>query len=284
MITSTERTGTRYASRTRLFFATNRDGQYEIYVRSDGVNTRLTNDSRFDSFWPKLSPDKKKILFYRTAKGVHDGNYDGAELWLMNADGTGQTKIRPKQTNSWTMQGHVEWSPDGAWLIMMGGIAGGIQAFITNPSGLNPSQITTGTPILDPTFTSDGKILLVRGNVVTELRDGLYISLYSGPGNHYDPYCSPDGTKIAWLVNDDPLNPLLWSVWIMERNGLNPRRLTNQSVLSSKPHWGPDGRIYFHRLDYAAGKPWEIWSMLSDGTDLQPVVTGFGDSEYPDVR
>ena len=32
----------------------------------------LTADASFDSWWPKVSPDRSRVLFYRTPKGIHD--------------------------------------------------------------------------------------------------------------------------------------------------------------------------------------------------------------------
>ncbi|CAN5779240.1 hypothetical protein BH20ACI3_BH20ACI3_15570 [soil metagenome] len=71
----------------RLAFASNRDGNAEIYVvsASGGTATRLTNNPAQDTL-PVWSPDGAKIAF----TSGRDGN---SEIYVMNADGTNQTRI-----------------------------------------------------------------------------------------------------------------------------------------------------------------------------------------------
>src|SRR4051794_22005974 len=57
---------------TRLVFDSDRTGNFEIYAMGvDGSSpVELTRDATYDSFWPKISPDRTQILFYRSPKGV----------------------------------------------------------------------------------------------------------------------------------------------------------------------------------------------------------------------
>src|SRR5215218_10017893 len=72
---------------TRIAFASNRDGNWEIYTSApDGTDhTRLTRRGGQDRF-PLWSPDRSKIAF-----GSETGS--GWELWVMNADGTSTRKL-----------------------------------------------------------------------------------------------------------------------------------------------------------------------------------------------
>jgi TolB protein len=77
----------------KMVFATNRDGNFEIYrMNSEGDQnpTRITNNSASDS-QPSYSPDGTSIVFVST----RDGNN---EMYKMNADGTNQVRL----TNSTT--------------------------------------------------------------------------------------------------------------------------------------------------------------------------------------
>jgi len=89
--------------RGTIAFASDRDGNYEIYVMNpDGSGQkRLTNNSAAD-FAPSWSPDGKRIAF----TSDRDGN---GEIYLMNADGTGVRRL----TNSPANDGGPSWSPDG---------------------------------------------------------------------------------------------------------------------------------------------------------------------------
>src|SRR4051794_11785659 len=87
----------------KLAFTSTRDGNWEIYsMNPDGSGVaRLTNDPSYD-FSAAWSPDGTKILF------VTDRPSFPYNVWLMNADGTGQTQL--------TTQGGLApvWYPDGA--------------------------------------------------------------------------------------------------------------------------------------------------------------------------
>lgn len=75
------------ASPSKIAFASNRDGNQEIYVMNvNGSNQiRLTNSPEADNA-PTWSPDGKKVAFY----SLRDGNY---EIYIMNADGSNQTRL-----------------------------------------------------------------------------------------------------------------------------------------------------------------------------------------------
>ncbi|MCA9958284.1 MAG: PD40 domain-containing protein [Anaerolineales bacterium] len=137
----------------RIVFQAYRNGQPEIYVmNADGSNpVRLTNDSGYDGY-PVWSPDGSKIAFVSNRSGLYrihvmnadgsdvvslssqsyslyptwspdgskiaysaDSNGDGwLELWMMNADGSGQQllQIPGSQTDYWA----GSWSPDGRYI------------------------------------------------------------------------------------------------------------------------------------------------------------------------
>jgi Tol biopolymer transport system component len=77
-----------------LFDSDRNDNRHEIYVmRTDGsCVSRLTNNALYENWWPRASPDRTRILFYRSPAGDPE-NYFNASLWVMNADGSGQTQL-----------------------------------------------------------------------------------------------------------------------------------------------------------------------------------------------
>jgi len=85
----------------RIAFASNRDGNSEIYVMNvDGSDlTRLTNNPTNDGY-PAWSPDGERIAFISD----RDGN---REIYLMNADGSGQTNL----TNNPAHDRSPAWQP-----------------------------------------------------------------------------------------------------------------------------------------------------------------------------
>jgi hypothetical protein len=77
----------RLAQRTKLAFASNRDGNSEIYTMNpDGSGvTRLTTNPALDAT-PAWSPDGGQIAFTSTRNG-------NSEIYVMNADGSAQTRV-----------------------------------------------------------------------------------------------------------------------------------------------------------------------------------------------
>lgn len=304
--TPTDNTPTVLANQL-VFDSTRASSNLEIFVmKTDGSSAvRLTNDANYENWWPRISPDRKKVLFYRRASGKPE-DYSEASLWVMNADGTGVTQLRAKGTDGWTMQGHAEWSPDGSKIAMFGSVGPALEIFVTDASGKNPVQYTNrGGVNTDVSWSPDGSKLLFNGcpgapcppanfeifvmsasafSSVTRLtNDGLA---------DYDPYFSPDGSKIAWLVNVDPTANVIpgtstalgrWAIRIADANGSNARYLIDDGNINSKPAWSLDGQtFFFHRMvppDYR----FRVFKLNATGTpNLTELTAGTtGTSEYP---
>ena len=188
----------------------NETGTNEIYltdfVDADGTNpARLTGSVRqltnnaLIDRFPAISPDGAKIAFSR-----RDGTDD---IWMMNTDGTGQTNL----TNAPGNDLHPNFSPDGTKVV-----------FSSNrraPDGTTDSEIYV--------MNADGSNLrpLTNNSVTDE-----------------SPVFSPDGTKIAFTStrNGNTTGEINnKEIWLMDEDGSNPVRLTNNSFEDSDPDWGP---------------------------------------------
>ncbi len=284
-----------------LVFDSDRSGNFELYrMALDGSQVQqLTSDPRFDSWWGRISPDKHRILFYRTPKGVHDTNYDQASLWLMNADGTEIRELRPRGTDGWALQGHAEWSPDGAQLVMIGGPRFSPQIFITDAMGRHarPVKRRPGSN-LDPSWSPDGRTIVFVGcpRAICFQKDyEIYTMPASGQGpeqrltsdelRDHDPYYAPDGRAIAWLTQATPAGPVgTWGIRVAASDGSGMRWVLNDQQINSKPDWSADGlHLYFHRLELKRGSRSQLFSIRPDGSDLQSLTADQpGQNEYPD--
>ena len=282
----------------RLVFDSDRAGTYGLYsMRVDGGDVRpLSIDPQVDSWWPRMSPSRTEIAFYRTPKGVHDTDYTQATLWIVNVDGSGLRQLRAKGADGWDAQGHAEWSPDGTQLLMFGGARSNPQIFVTNADGGRPRQVTDrpGTNV-DPSWSPDGKSIVFVGcpqAVCYENDYEIYVVPVGGGDarrltnndlRDHDPYFSPDGKSIAWLARTDPSGPVgVWNIRIMNANGSGQRAVTNDGQINSKPSWSRDGSlIYFHRFELG-GTRWGIYSVRPDGSGMQELTKGASEnSEYP---
>lgn len=271
-------------------------GNYELFTMTVTGETpvQLTSDTRFDSWWPRLSPDRSRILFYRTPKGVHDTAYEQASLWTINADGTGIRQLRARGLDGWTFQGHAEWSPSGLEIVMIGSAVGSLQIFITDAWGNSARQITSRPGLnLDPSWSPDGRTIVFVGCASATCGEndfeiysiaasgGVATRLTNNQLRDHDPYFSPDGRTIAWLERTDPAGLGVWNIRIMNADGSGQRPVTNDGQINSKPNWSTNGSlIYFHRFAYAVGK-WDIYSIRPDGTGMTRITSAGGNVEFP---
>lgn len=261
-----------------LTFDSDRTGNFEIFAATiDGAESaplQLTDDPDLDSWWPRISPDRRTILFYRAPAGVHDLDATKVSLWAMSPDGSGQVELRPAGLDGWTMQGHAEWHPDGTSLVMFGGSRLNPQVFITDPLGQRPQQLTDmGGRNLDPVFSSDGQRAWFVGcpkSICSDADQEIYSVELNPAGDgpaaepirhtdddvrDNDPYESPDGTMLGWLSQVETGGIGVWDVRLagLDDDGRftsKPRRLVNDSAVTSRPQWSADGTsIITHRLE-----------------------------------
>jgi Tol biopolymer transport system component len=284
----------------RLLFDSNRTGNFELYgMRTTGTGVeQLTSDTRYDSWWPRLSPDRRRVLFYRTPAGSSDKHYDRTSLWMMNAAGGDVTELLPSGAYGWIVQGHAEWSPDGRRLVMFGGKRVSPQIFVTSVLGRQPVQIThRGGTNIDPSWSPDGTTVAFvgcPGSFCLASRTEIY-EVGSNGGDPVrvthdsirdnDPYYSPSGDRIAWLSETSAAGIAgTWNIRMAAPDGSDLTMVTNDHNINSRPQWSPDGKeIYFHRLVYDAAQPhFGIWAVHPDGTGLRDLSAGQpGAATYP---
>ncbi len=100
---------------------------------------------------------------------------------------------------------------------------------------------------------------------------GLYVMGASGGGetkisserSDTAPAVSPDGGKIA--VMSSGRGATNWEIWVMNADGSNPQRLTNNGSNEGLPAWSPDGQSIAYVSDQ--GGVWAVWVMNVDGSN-----------------
>lgn len=158
-----------------IVFTSLKDGDLDIYtMRIDGSNVRrLTTTRGYDggAWW---SPDGRKIVYrahhpadpsdlaeYNDLLGRHLVRPAKVELFIMNADGSGQRQI----THLGGANFGPSWTPDGQWIIFSSNYtdphSGKFDLYLIRPDGTDLEQITF-RPEFDgfPMFSPDGKHLL----------------------------------------------------------------------------------------------------------------------------
>jgi uncharacterized protein YjdB len=129
----------------------NPPGKFQLYAveRSNLAQlTKLTPDTASASD-PAFSPDGSRIAFV----SQRDGN---AEIYVMNADGTGSTRI----TNDPQPDGRPSFTPDGQALVFHSSrTTGKQQIWAVNLDGTGLTQLTRDSVNSSPTVSPDGQTI-----------------------------------------------------------------------------------------------------------------------------
>ena len=237
----------------RIAFASNRDGHvhiihgwsmYEIYVMdADGGNLQnLTNDPRDDSF-PSWSPDGKRIVFSSDRDGFkNDDLVITSEIYVMDADGNNPQNL----TNDDFDDRYPSWSPDGKRIIF--------------------SSIRDGHFRGEGRITSEIYVMDADGGNQQRLTNNLTEDQY--------PSWSPDGKRIAFSARRDGHFEhnldLTYEIYVMDADGGNQQRLTENRNNDWNSSWSPDGkRIAFRSDRKGDAVNWDIYVMDADGGNPQ---------------
>jgi TolB protein len=158
---------------------------------------------------------------------------------------------------------------------------GSREIYIADYDGENQRRVTTGFSLnINSTWSPDGRALAYtsysRGlpNIfVSHIYQGTRDELTKSIGNNTLPVWSPDGTRIAFSSTREHSGNT--EIYVMNADGSNLRRLTNNPAIDTTPTWSPTGTQIAFTSDRRG--PAQIWIMSADGLSQQPLT-----SEYTD--
>ena len=241
---------------SRLAFASERDGNREIYVMdADGQNqTRLTDNDVWE--WsPAWSPDGRLLAFV----SERDGDF---EIYVMDADGQNQTRL----TDNGVWDGSPSWSPDGRLLAFVSRRDGNSEIYVMDADGQNQTRLTdNGVWDGSPSWSPDGRLLAFvskrdgNSEIYVMDADGQNQTRLTGYGVwDGSPAWSSDGSRLAFVSDRDGD----FEIYVMDADGQNQTRLTPGYAIYGSPSWSPDGS----RLAFVSDRDgdFEIYVMDAD--------------------
>jgi dipeptidyl aminopeptidase/acylaminoacyl peptidase len=272
----------------KLVFSSLADGDKNLYAADAEPGSAwlpLTTDAGEDA-QAAWSPDGTRLAFRARRPGEHY-----FEIYLVNADGTGQRRLTstPRPENgALPYSSQPSWSPDGTEIVFRSNRDGEPDVWLMSADGMDARRVADDPgDERYPGFSPDGTRIAFTStrdgdtDVYTMRRDGGDVQQLTH-NDVYDsaPAWSPDGARIAFergAAGDDPTN----EVWTMAAAGGDEHRLTHNDALDEGAAWSPDGaRIAF--TSARSDPDGDIFVMNGDGSDPHVVAASPEVEESPD--
>ena len=240
-------------AQAQIAFSSDRDGNIEIYVMdTNGGNQRRLTNNPDDDWEPSWSPDGKRIAFMSDRDGHVDvRGWPTGEIYVMDADGGNQQNL----TNNPGRDSSPSWSPEGKRIAFSSNRDARkgdfiFEIYVMDADGGNPQNLTNN------------------------LKDDQY------------PSWSPDGKRIVFSARRDGHFENKFSItdeiYVMDADGGNQQRLTENRKNDWDPSWSPDGkRIAFSSDRKGDLENFEIYVIDADGGNQQKLTENRVDDGSP---
>lgn len=250
---------------TGYYYASDETGKFEVWQSEKGELKQVTESQDQDNWWPRISPDQKELLFYRSAAGRDINDYSSAALWKRNLEDGTEQEVFAFGANNWKFQGLANWSHNGEWIVMAASDQElqRWQIYVCNAAGeeLRRVSLRDGYDYLDPVFSLDDHTIYCVAVPEDEgpssenyeifaldVNTGEEIRLTFNETRDHHPDVSPDGEKLVFESMIDP-DYLGIGKWVLKEFNLSTKDeslLLEDNNLNFYPRYSADGKAVFY--------------------------------------
>jgi Ca2+-binding RTX toxin-like protein len=256
-------------------------GSLEIFtVNPDGSGTAMLTANSVVDTAPAWDADGRRIAFVREAAGLR-------EIWVMNADGTGQTRLTSGETDA-----TPAFFPDGRIVFARFNANQNFDLWTMNGDGSAAAQLTfASSDDLDPVVSPSGATIAY---VVQTAIDVYHVNTMSSGGSAPTPLVSPvnpnfgetgpnfapDGSRLVFGYCGSPPDDCTSAIAGAAAAGGAATVITGKTG-AMFPAYSPDGTLVVYSRPTGPVTPDELALVAPTGGPNQVFVTGFDPDWQP---
>ncbi|HUJ14600.1 MAG TPA: hypothetical protein VL284_12510 [Thermoanaerobaculia bacterium] len=267
-----ELTGKQGIFLSQIAFASNRSGQWEIWLMDwDGTNQRQITRYNAMSILPSFSADNDRLV-YTLFRGGR------SEMYIINRRGGGRIHVE----TGLNLNTSATFSPVSNDIAFVGSVAGNPDIYVIRDNSTNLRRLTTSSSIEStPEWSPNGRqISFTSGRSGTPQiylmdAEGTNVQRLSFEGEwNDDATWSPSGEEIAYTSQVNGRFQIRIANVVTKQSRIIAGEGSNE-----QPTWSPDGQWIAFQSN-RSGK-WQVYRMRTDGTDLIQ-LTFEGENKDPD--
>jgi WD40 repeat protein len=286
-----------------LFYSSTENGPFQIFTKRNESLVQVINDVSYDYWWVQISPDRQKLLCYKSNidNFFKDNDYTNAELWMFNIDGSGGKLLIAKGQYNWRAQGYAKWHPDGKHIVMAAELKDPADdnnyrwhLFVADTAGTPPVQLSNrvglfSCPSVDATGTkiaySAFPLNITSGSVfkqevfVADLDTNTWsianeTRLTTDLWWDENPVFSPDGNYIAFGTATTANN-------LFENISLRKYSFADNNTVILRadgaaylvPAWSKDGSYMYVQYRANGQRPFSLARINADGSAFTQIMS-----------
>jgi Tol biopolymer transport system component len=236
----------------------------QIYTMNiDGSDKKLVSNGKGRTTCSYFFPDDKHILYASTfmsgdgcppppdfSKGYVWALYNDYDIYKADADGSNISVL----ASSPGYDAEATVSPKGDKIVFTSTRDGDIELYSMDLDGSNVTRLTFEAGYDGGAYYSyDGTLIVYRASRPIE-------------GEEMNEYTS--------LLKQGLIRPHTLEIFVMNSDGSNKRRVTNNVAANFGPYFFPDGKkiIFCSNVGDPKGRNFDLWSVNIDGSGLEQIT------------
>ena len=244
-----------------------RTSEYEcdqIYtMTADGENMRLVSTGEGRTTCAYLFPAGQRILYSSThlsdaacppppdySRGYVWALYPSYDIFIADADGGNVRQL----TDTWRYDAEATIARDGSRIVFTSVRNGDLDIYVMDADGSNVTQLTNEIGYDGgPFFSYDGTKIVYRA---------------------YYPETEEEKQDYLSLLEQNLIRPTRLDIFVMDADGSNRRRLTDNGAANFAPYFFPSGDrvIFASNMHEPGGRNFDLYAIDIDGTNLERIT------------